>query len=310
MALIKGAESMAWNVAMVAEAESFSLGWTYSLLFDDADITHQFAGLVFPINDVSGIGASVIALNSGEMLRTSEGFPDGGDPQFGETFEYTGFAGSLAYGRAITDRLSVGLALKFVSEGITDAKANWIGGDVGAIFRTGLIGTTLGGAIVNVGGEARFEGPAVTDVIGAGTDALQTGDNVGVLLNTRQLLLPTAFRFSALFDVTGTPEAWFPQAGPNHNLRLLLDFYDSISSPLMPSVGLEYAFKEYFFLRLGKRWWNEERAEFRDFWGGAAVGGGLKIPISEQYSIGFDYAYTNQNTLENIQTFSLNFGSF
>ncbi len=309
MALIRGVESMAWNVAALAETQKFSVGWTYSDLYKDADITHQFGGLILPLNEVSGIGVSVVALQSGDMLRTSENFPDGGDPVFGETFEFSGFATSLAYSRLVTDRLGVGFALKFVSEGITNARASWVGGDVGALFRTGLLGTTIGGAITNVGGEASMDGPAVTQTVGQGLDAFQTGENVTVRYDTKALLLPTAFRFSALFDVTGTPEAWFPQTGPNHNLRLMIDFYDSISSPLQPSVGMEYAFRDLGFLRLGKRWLNEDRADFRDFWTGAALGAGVKIPIGE-YAVGIDYAFTDQSVLGNTQTFSINFGSF
>lgn len=309
MALIRGVEAMAWNVAAVAETQKFSVGWTYSDLYSDADITHQFGGLILPLNDVSGIGVSVVALQSGDMLRTSEGFPDGGDPVYGETFEWGGFATSVAYSRLVTDRLGVGLALKFVSEGITNARASWVGGDVGALFRTGLLGTTIGGAITNLGGDARIEGPAVTTTLGDGLDAFPTGEDVNIRYDSRALSLPTAFRFSALFDVTGTPEAWFPQVGPDHNLRLMLDFYDSISTPLQPSVGFEYAFRDYGFLRLGKRWFNEDRADFRDFWSGAAAGAGVKIPIGE-YSIGVDYAFTDQSVLGNTQTFSINFGSF
>lgn len=310
MALIRGVEAMAWNVAAMAETEKFSVGWTYSDLYSDADITHQFGGLVLPLNDVSSLGVSVVALQSGDMLRTSEGFPDGGDPVFGETFEFSAFATSVAYSRLVTDRLGIGFALKFVSEGVTSARATWVGGDVGALFRTGLLGTTIGGAITNLGGESRVEGPGINQTVGQGADAFPTGDNVDIQLDTKALLLPTAFRFSALFDVTGTPEAWFPQSGPNHNLRLMLDFYDSISSPLQPSVGLEYAFKDYFFARLGKRWLNEDRTDgFRDFWTGAALGAGVKFPIGE-YSLGVDYAFTDQNLLGNTQTFSINFGSF
>jgi len=311
MALVDGAEALYWNVASIAETEAFSVAWTYSLLYDDADVTHQFGGVVFPLNDVSAIGVSFIALNSGDILRTSESFPDGGDPQFGETFDYSAFAGQLAYARSITDRLSVGGGLKFISEGITSAKANWVGVDVGAKFRTGLIGATIGGAITNLGGDARMEGSGIESTIQDTDDAFPTGENVSVNYNTTALQLPTAFRFSVLFDVTGTPEAWFPAAGPNFHLRWLVDFYDSIDTPLMPSTGFEFAYKEYFFVRLGKQWANENNAgEFKDFWGGTGFGGGLKIPLSDRYSLGFDYAYANKDALENIQTFSFNFGSF
>ena len=311
VALISGPEAMAWNVGAVAEVEAFSLGFTYSELYADADISHQFASVLFPLNDVSAVGASVTLLDSGDMLRTTARFPDGGDPQFGETFDWTGFAGSLAYARRITDRLSFGGAFKVVSEGITDARANWIGFDVGALFRTGLIGATIGGTIQNIGGESSFGGTATKRTVGSGADVFPTTEDVSVSFDTRDLLLPTAFRFSVLFDVTGTAEAWFAQVGLEHKTRVVADFYDSIDTALMPSVGLEYSYKEFFFARVGKQFLNEDRDDsFRTFWTGAAIGGGIKIPLSERYALGVDYAYTNMKILDNVQTFSVNFGAF
>ncbi len=308
-ALIGGVEAMAWNVAAVAEVEAFSVGWSYSELFDEADITHTFFGGVFPLGDAGGIGISIISLSSGDIIRTSEAFPEGGDPQFGETFNFTGFAGSIAYARQITDRLSVGGALKVVSEGIDNAKANWLGGDLGALFRTGLVGATIGATIQNIGGQARYTGAGIETIVGQATDAFPTGDNITIQFDTRELSLPTAFRFSVVFDVTGTPEAWFPDGGPDHNVRFVTGIFDSIDTAVEPSFGIEYGFKEFIFGRVGKRFFNEERTDgFRDFGDGFAFGGGLRVPVLNRY-LGFDVAWTDMGLLDNIRTISIHFGS-
>lgn len=308
-AIVTGAEALAWNIASAAEATQFSVGYAYSELFSEADITHQYVGALLPLGEVAVVGASVIALSSGDIVRTSERFPEGGDPQFGDTFEFTGFAASVGYARRITDRLNFGGAVKLVSEGIDGAKAEWVGLDIGALFRTGLFGVTVGASIQNIGGESGFEGVAVERTIGAATDALPTGEDVGVRFDTDELALPTAFRFSALFDVTGTPDAWFPEGSPDHNLRLAADFFDSIDTPLEPSLGLEYGYRGIVFGRVGKRWFNEERTDdFRKFADGFSFGGGIRIPVLNRY-LGFDYAYTDMGLLENIQTFSIHLGS-
>lgn len=306
-ALIRGPEAMAWNIAAVAEAETFGIGWSYTELFAEADITHQFAGIVLPLSPESAVGASVVILDSGDITRTTERFPEGGDPTFGDTFDWSGIAGSFGYARRITDRLSVGGALKFVSEGISEAKANWIGGDIGALFRTGLLGVTIGGTVQNIGGEARFSGPAIERSVGAGSDVFPTSDNVSVQFDTRELLLPTTFRFSAVFDVTGTSEAWFPEAGLDHNIKVVADFFDAIDTPLEPSLGVEYSFRDYAFARVGKRFLNEDRADFREFMDGFAFGGGIRVPVLGRY-LGLDYSYTDFGILENIQTFSIQLG--
>lgn len=306
-ALIRGAESLYWNVGAMAESDGFDVAFSYADLFEEADITHQFFGVVVPIGD-GALGASIVSLNSGDIIRTTESFPEGGDPQFGQTFEFNGFAGSLAYGRLITDRLGVGVAIKLISEGVDDATANWFGVDVGALFRTGLFGVTLGGAIVNIGGDAQYKGSAIERIVGGQTGTFPTKDIVPVQFNTRDISLPTAFRLSVLFDVTGTPEAWLAQVPPKHKVRVLTDFYDSIDTALRPSVGVEYTYDEIVYGRVGKLFQNEENDGFRSFSDGLGVGGGLWIPLFGK-RIGFDYAYTDMGLLENVQTFSFRLGS-
>ena len=308
-ALIDGAQGLAWNVASAASVEGFSLAFDYTNLFADTDIDLIYAAAVFSLNDVSALGITVTSLNSGDIIRTTEDFPEGGDPQFGETFKFNGFAAGLTYARAITDRLNVGAQVKLVSEGLDDAKVDWVALDVAALFRTGLVGTTLGATITNIGGDANYSGSAVERIVAAGTDAFQTEDNVPVSFDTRALTLPTAFRFSVVADVIGSAEAWVPSAGTTSQLKLALDFYDSISTALQPSLGLEYSFRELIFGRLGKRWYNEEStSDFRDFSDGFALGAGLKIPILKRF-LQLDYAYTDRGILENTQTFSLQFGT-
>jgi hypothetical protein len=306
-ALIRGAESLYWNVGAMAESEGFDIAFSYTDLFAEADISHQYFGVVVPVGD-GAFGASVLSLSSGDIVRTTEGFPEGGDPLFGQTFEFSGFAGSLGYSRLITDRLGLGIAVKLVTEGIDDAKANWFGLDIGSLFRTGLVGLTLGAAVVNIGGDASYEGSAIERVVGAQTGTFPTKDNVPVQYNTRDMSLPTAFRVSFLFDVAGSPEAWL-RVPPVHKLWLLTDFYDSIDTPLQPSVGIEYSYNELVYGRVGKRFQNEQSTSgFRNFSDGLSVGGGVSIPVFEK-RLGFDYAYTDMGLLENVQTFSFRLGS-
>lgn len=307
-AIIRGVEAMAWNVSAIAELETFNVGWSYSELFGDLDISHQFLGVALPVGNSTAIGASVIAMSSGDIVRTSERFPEGGDPQFGRTFDFTAFAASLVWGQRITDRLDAGLGVKLVREGIDNASADWVGVDVGTLFRTGLLGVTLGATIQNIGGNSSFSGSAIERVVSAAQDAFPNEDNVPVRFNTDELALPTLFRFSVLFDVTGTPDALMAAGLQQHRLRVAADFFDAIDSALEPAVGLEYSFRDVVFGRLGKRFFNEERADFRDFSDGFSFGGGLRVPSLGSH-LTIDYAYTDMGLLDDIQTISIQFGS-
>lgn len=308
VALIDGVESLATNVGSMANIRQFSVGWSYSELFGEADITHQFFGAVLPIGSSSSVGAGIIALNSGDITRTSERFPEGGDPQFGSTFEYNAFAASLGWGQLITDRLGAGAAVKFIQEGVDNSKAEWVGLDLGVVFRTGLLASTLGASIQNIGGESSFKGSAVERRIGQLQDVFPVEDNVSVEFDTDELTLPTLFRFSLLVDVAGTPEAWLTNVPTDHNLRFLADVFDAIDTSLETSLAVEYDYREIFYLRGGKRFFNEQRADFRDFSDGLSFGAGVRIPDILDRRLGVEYAYTDMGLLERIQTFSIQLG--
>ena len=160
-AVVSWADSPAalyWNPAGAANIETFSVDATRQNLYGDLDITHNFAGVAFPA--LGGVvGAHIITLSSGDIERTTPGFPDGGDPQFGSTFTWNSMAVGLSYGRRLTDRLSLGATVKVVSEGLSDAKTTWGAVDVGTQFSTGIYGLTLGAAVMNVGPASEAKGP-------------------------------------------------------------------------------------------------------------------------------------------------------
>jgi len=184
----------------------------------------------------------------------------------------------------------------------------WVGLDLGALFRTGLLGVTLGAAIQNIGGEASYSGSGIEQIIGAAQDVFPSEDNIPIRFDTNELALPTLLRFSVVFSVAGTPEALFPTVPADHDVRLVADFFDAIDTALEPSVGFEYGFRNIVFGRAGKRFFNEDRADFRDFSDGLSFGGGIRVPVLGRY-LGIDYAYTDMGLLDNVQTLSIQLGS-
>ena len=117
---------------------SFTVGFSYSALYDDLDVDYFYVGGALKF--LGGVvGVNFANLNSGDITRTTEDFPDGGDPIFGSVFDWnSSFFGSY-YARHITDRLMVGAGIKFIQEGINDAQAESVAFDAGVSFRTGLL---------------------------------------------------------------------------------------------------------------------------------------------------------------------------
>lgn len=300
--LATGATSMYWNPAGIGSTEGIDVAFSYAPLYGDLDITHNFAAVAIPLFG-GGIGISYINLNSGDIPRTNEGYPGGGDPQFGQVFTYTATAIGLHYGRRLTDRLQVGFSGKVIQEGLTDAKASWWALDFGTMFNTGLYGLSLGAALQNIGNSAAMTG-ALTKTRITADDAFPVDQPVNLAVESYQL--PMTFRFSLVSDLAGSPDALFAP-GSNVGARLALDLNDGVDTDLQSSLGLEVNVRQLVYLRAGKKWVNEGSDSFRSFSYGFAFGGGLHIPLLGRV-LSFDYAYTNMGELSNVQVFSFELG--
>lgn len=307
-ALASGISALYWNTAATAFDDGTRIGGTYSALYDDLDITHVFAGFILPLGN-SRLGLSINTLGSGDITRTTEEFPDGNDPQFGPVFEWRATSVAGHYSRLITDRMGVGFALKFITEGISGAEANFVAGDISLRFETGLLGTTIAAALNNIGTDSRIEGSLTRQVIDETTANSNTFPVVRLLntqFDTKEVELPTAFRFGLTTQLFGGPNAVI-RPDPDHNLALTMDLADATDAPLTPTVGFEYSFRDIVYLRGGKQWANEEQISM-DFSDRLSLGGGVAVPIGGSRRLLLDYAYTNSQFLQNTQSFSVEFG--
>ncbi len=301
-----GPTALYWNTAATALAETFAAGFAHTELFEGSGVTHQFAGALLPTG-LGTVGVSVISLSSGKMPRTTEQYPLGGDPQYGGEFEWTATALGLHYARRITDRLSVGVAGKIASEGIAGATATYVGADLSTLFDTGLYGITLGATLANLGSNGRMEGQLIEDRLAPGTseDLFGNRRRQDVLLKTQEAPLPTQFRVGILMDLVGSATALLAP-NPDHRLSLMSDVSDAINTSVQTGIGFEYSFRDILFLRGGKQWLNEARADHRDsFTFGLGGGAGLRIPLGGARMIGIDYSYRDHGDLNNTQVISV-----
>ncbi len=320
-----GVFAMYWNPAQIAATETFGVGFSYSALYDELNIDHFFVGALLTVAGGT-LGMSFNSLSSGDITRTTEAFPDGGDPIFGNTFDWTSTYVGVYYARRITDRLNLGGGVKFISEGIDEANADWVAFDAGVMFRTGLYGIVIGATAQNIGTEANFEGSAVERII-EGSDQVfpPNGRDIETRLKTRDVQLPSLFRFTLGLDVLGGPESLVQVPTTSHTLNIALDISDAVNTDVQTAVGIEYGFRQIAFLRAGKRFFNENqrtgdiqrsvggtaeffrKKDFRDFNHGLSFGGGIRIPALGR-RLAFDYAYVNMGELDNIQVISFEFG--
>lgn len=303
--LSDGATSLFWNTAGSVGQDGIQAAFSYADLFDSG-ITHTYGAVVLPVGQ-GAVGASFIQFSSGAIPRTTEDWPDGGDPVAGNEFEWNATAFGLHYAHQITDRLSFGGAVKYAQEGLELGQATYVGLDLGTRFRTGIYGITLGAALNNVGSSGKFEGPAINRQLSNRESQNQfiVGHGLQIAFRTSAAQMPTIFRFGVQTDLIGSADAVI-RPDPTHRLIVAADVADGVASDLQPALGVEYAWRDLLYVRGGKRWFNElERNPGFDE--GLAGGFGLRIPALGR-KLAFDYSYTGMGELRNVQVFSLEFG--
>ena len=296
-----------WNPAGLGDVTSASGFASHEKLYGSSGLTNTFVTGVIPAFG-GAFGISFTGFSSGDIERTTEFYPEGGDPALGATVAWTGTAVGLHYARPFTDRLAAGLTIKRASEGIEFASATWYATDLGVRFRSGIAGSTLGFTVANLGSSARMDGPAIRRRLAQRNDpSFPTGRPLDIAFRAQQLQLPTVLRFAVQTDVLGGAESVLgSRYGAEHTLSLVADVSDAIDTGIMPAFGAEYGFRRRLFVRGGGRWLNDERMQ-QGSGISYSAGGGLVLPVANRRFL-LDYAWRNFGELNDNQVISFQFG--
>ena len=155
-----------------------------------ADTKLYFLGIVFPFGDHGTLGASVNYFTSGDMDETTVLQPDG----TGRTFCTSDLALGVSYAKKLTDRFSVGVTVKYVSESLSRETAEAVAFDVGSVYTTSFLNEMrLGISLSNLGGSMRVDGPDLIVNHDVAPD-VPTNKTVDASLATQSWDLPLTFR--------------------------------------------------------------------------------------------------------------------
>ena len=269
------------SVSFVKDQEGFLSTTQYV-----AGISYNVLGYATNMSGVDFAALHIFFLDSGSMPVTIAEYPEG----TGESFNFTALCLRGTYARIVTNRLRIGFTGKFIREGALNAYMQTVAFDIGSHFDTGLYGFQLGMSINNIGPEAKYDGedlefecPDVTP-----TDQCQKIAEFWAL--------PMTFRLGFSNEIIGK-ESHFIKSD-NHHMLLSIDAISPIDYVLYGTVGMEYSFREMFFVRAGTHF-NHDTADF-------SLGTGLRVNIRE-YKFGLDYAYVNYGLLDFTHQFGINF---
>jgi len=271
-------ESMFTNVAGMAFVEQTEVGFTFTNYLSGADVGINSVGLAQRVGETSVLGLSIIAMDFGDIRRTTTSTPDGDGTFFNVNIVNLG----LSYAKAFSNSIYGGITLKILSESIADLSSSGVAIDAGIKYVTGeREQIKFGIALKNVGPAMSFEG----DGLSFETTAPENQFAFTSELRSAEYELPSLVTIGASYDFL-LPE--------NHYLTAHGTFIANSFSNDNYMVGVEYSFLRKFYLRGGYHY--EENIlsdEDRRFvYTGLSAGAGLEFEFGDKGSrISVDYAY-------------------
>ncbi|MFH1251543.1 MAG: PorV/PorQ family protein [bacterium] len=147
VAIANDAEALYWNPAGISQFETHDFFFAHIDLFIDIKI--DYAGAVFHLNPTNSIGIFFSALNTGDMMETTEFQPFG----TGRYFNYGDLLAGITYARNMTDKFSFGITTKYFQETLAELTMSSVLFDLGTYYKTGWKTTRFAVSVTNFGPE-------------------------------------------------------------------------------------------------------------------------------------------------------------
>jgi hypothetical protein len=281
--LTDDASSVFWNPAGIVKIKSVQAHFSYMDWFKLFDL--NAASLVYNAGDAGVFAASLISFGTGKMEITTEQQPNG----TGRFFDAQDLAAGITYARYLTDRFSVGVTVKYISQRIWNETADGFAFDIGTQYRLDFQNLTIAMSMMNFGGDLRFDGPDL-NVIHDKDENFPLSRLTPARLQTSDYPLPLNFQVGIGFDLYQTEfvkvRGGIDAIHPNDNNERL-------------HFGFECAFFDRLYLRGGYKH-NYDDEKF-------TLGAGANLPFSGAL-IAFDYAYSIFDILPSVHRISVNLG--
>jgi len=253
-----------------------------------AGIRFDYLAFGIPLKNWGTGYATLTSLNSGEIDVRTVSQPLG----TGERYSVSDFALGVGFARAITDRFSAGIQVRYFQERIWHSSADAVTFDVGTVYRIRPDGLYIGSSITNFGTGASFSGRDLN--ITYDNVPGQNGDN-GTLPGGRSV---SAYDVPVLFRAgVGLPL----KLSPEWKLWISAEAHHANYNPESVNGGVEATYKDFLSLRAGY-----QGLFIKDSEEGLALGTGIGGRLNS-YGYQIDYAWADHGLLGSVHRLSLAF---
>jgi len=284
-----GADAMFWNPANVARAQN-GVDILASHMTYIADINVIYAAVAVKAGSFGSIGVSVKSLDVGKILKTTVQNPDG----TGQTYEPQHIVLGANWSKEITDQISVGFNINYVSETLDLVSASGFAFDFGVTYADlgGIEGLDMAVALKNFGADMKFDGS------GLWLQATNTDQRRGeqfYKVDAASFALPTSFDIALGYEV---------KFGDANVIQLSGVYTNNNFYPEQYKFGLEYGFDDFLFARVGYN--HTEEYESSDVLFKYALGVGIKYNVG--VDLRFDYTYLPAEYMRDTHFITLGIG--
>lgn len=253
------ASAIYWNPAGVARIYKNVVNVNHSAWL--ADISFTQAAYVFHVGFLPG----TFAVNARSLYMDAQPVrtvfrPDGE----GRSFDAGDIAFGVTYARSLTDKFSAGISANYVQSTLASYQASAYTFDFGTLYDTGYRSLRIGMSIQNLGSDMKF----IEDTV----------------------KMPSVFR-------VGMSMSLYEDA--THRVLSSAEFSHPPDNNERANWGVEYGFKEFFFLRGGYLF----KYDLERF----SAGMGFKVPSSLNSEATVDYSYQDMSTLDAVHRISVDF---
>jgi hypothetical protein len=271
VAIANDASALYWNPAGLTQFNDDQIIFSHNKWV--VDINHDFLGAVYHLDETNTFGVSFVALTMQDMPVTTEFAPFGN----GQYFGFSDIAFSVSYSRKMTDKFSFGGTIRYIEETLDKLKMRGVMMDLGTYYWTGLGSTRFAVTVSNFGNNLSPDG----NVVLVGNREVS---------DWQDFAPPTIFRIGFAFE---------PYEDDEHKVTASVQLNHPNDNSENLSTGVEYAWKNMFFVRGGYKF-NVEEQNY-------SFGAGFNVPL-DIANFTLDYAYSNFSRLGSAHRFSILLG--
>jgi hypothetical protein len=260
--------SIFWNPAATIGFEGLQASFSYTNWIADLNIMSGAVGI--NVESIGTISLSYVTLDYGDLEEAYTTSASGNiDTRTGSTFSGSDLLFGIGIARSFTDKLSIGVNIKYIREDLFSYSSDLWGFDVGSYYDTQWRGISIAMSAQNFSSQARW---------------LYTKEE-----EQQTYELPIIYRIGMNIDLLGNSDLFLGGSNNQHKLSLGVDAIHTNDYAERLHLGLEYSAFNLISLRSGYKFNYEE--------GNFSAGIGLFYETA-LLKLTIDYAYVQYDFLE------------